>query len=342
MKLLVTGGCGFIGGHFIREVLATRKGWRIVNADLLTYAGRGRNLADLARNPRYRFVRADIAGSAMAPLLVRERPDAVVNFAAESHVDRSILGAAPFLRTNTLGAQNLLDAARAARVRRFVQVSTDEVYGSISGRARAREDGPLLPSSAYSASKAAADLLCLAAHHTHGQEVVITRCTNNYGPWQFPEKLIPLMITNALVDQPLPVYGDGLQRRDWIHARDHCRGVLAALEHGRPGEIYNFGAGTEPPNLRIIHAILRLLGKPPTLIRHVKDRLGHDRRYAVDTAKARRQLGWRPRVALEDGLAETVQWYRDHPAWWLRLKDSSFRTWYRKNYGGKPAISPRN
>lgn len=334
MKLLVTGGCGFIGSHFIREVLATRRGWRIVNLDLLTYAGRGRNLADLVRHPRYRFVRADIAGPAMGPLLARERPDAVVNFAAESHVDRSILGAAPFLRTNALGAQNLLDAARAARVGRFVQVSTDEVYGSIAGRARAREDRPLHPSSAYSASKAAADLLCLAAHHTHGQEVVITRCTNNYGPWQFPEKLIPLMITNALVGQPLPVYGDGLQRRDWIHARDHCRGVLAALEHGRAGEIYNFGAGTEPPNLRIVRAILRLLGKPPTLIRHVKDRPGHDRRYAVDTAKARRQLGWRPRVALDEGLAETVRWYRDHPAWWLRLKDASFRAWYRKNYGG--------
>ncbi|MCC7519544.1 MAG: dTDP-glucose 4,6-dehydratase [Verrucomicrobiae bacterium] len=331
MKLLVTGGCGFIGSHFVREILATRAKWRVVNVDGLTYAGRGRNLDDLARHPRYRFVRADIAGAAMAPILARERPDAIVNFAAESHVDRSIHGAAPFLRTNALGVQNLLDAARGGR---FLQVSTDEVYGSIPGRRRAREDAPLRPSSAYSASKAAADLLVLAARHTHGQDVVITRCTNNYGPWQFPEKLIPLMITNALVGHPLPVYGDGLQRRDWIHARDHCRGVLAALERGRPGEIYNFGAGIEPPNLVIVRNILRLLGKPTSLIRHVADRLGHDRRYAVDTAKARRELGWRPRIGLADGLAETVRWYRDHPAWWLRLKDAAFRAYYRRNYGG--------
>jgi dTDP-glucose 4,6-dehydratase len=336
VKLLVTGGCGFIGSHFVREVLATRRGWRVLNVDLLTYAGRGRNLADLSRHPRYRFARADVAGEGVARLLARERPDAVVNFAAESHVDRSIHGAAPFLRTNALGTQNLLDAARAARVDRFLQVSTDEVYGSIPGRGRAREDWPLRPSSAYSASKAAADLLCLAARHTHGQDVVITRCTNNYGPWQFPEKLIPLMITNALVGQPLPVYGDGLQRRDWIHARDHCRGVLAALERGRAGEIYNFGAGTEPPNLRIVREILRILGRSATLIRHVKDRPGHDRRYAVDTAKARRHLGWRPRVALEEGLEETVRWYRDHPAWWLRLKDAAFRAYYRRNYGARP------
>ncbi len=332
MKVLVTGGCGFIGSHFIRMLLATRKKTRVLNMDCLTYAGRGRNLADLGENPRYRWVRADIAGPAAGRVIQRFRPEAIINFAAESHVDRSVHGAAIFLRTNTLGVQNLLDAARAAGVRRFVQVSTDEVYGSIPGKGAAREDGALHPSSPYSASKAAGDLCCFAAHRTHGQEVIVTRCTNNYGPFQFPEKLIPLMITNAMHDLPLPVYGDGQQRRDWIHVEDHCRGVLLALERGRPGEIYNFGMGSEPPNLDIIRQILALLGKTERLIQHVKDRPGHDRRYAVNSSKARRELGWKPKMDFEEGMASTVAWYRQNVRWWLRLKDDSFREFYRKNY----------
>ncbi len=333
MKLVVTGGCGFIGSHFIRFVLKQHRDIRILNVDLLTYAGRGQNLADLKRHPRYRFVRADIASPAVWKLLSRFRPDALINFAAESHVDRSVHYASAFLHTNTLGTQNLLDATRAARTGRFVQVSTDEVYGSIPGKRRASENWLLLPSSSYSASKAAADLLCLAAHRTHGQDVVVTRCTNNYGPYQFPEKLIPLMITNALHDIPLPVYGDGQQRRDWMHVEDHCRGVLLALERGRAGEIYNFGMGTEPPNLSIVKKILTILGKPDRLIRFVKDRPGHDRRYAVDTAKSRRELGWRPQVDFEEGLVHTVEWYRQNVNWWLRLKDASFKKFYMKNYG---------
>jgi dTDP-glucose 4,6-dehydratase len=256
-----------------------------------------------------------------------------VNFAAESHVDRSVHQALPFLRANTLGTQNLLDAARAAGVPRFVQVSTDEVYGPVQPPKAACEDWPLHPSSAYAASKASADLCVLAAHHTHGQNVVITRCTNNYGPYQFPEKLIPLMITNALHDRPLPVYGDGQQRRDWIHVEDHCRGVWAALQRGKPGRIYNLGIGSEPANLTIVRQILRILGKTEGLIQHVKDRPGHDRRYAVDSTRARRELGWRPLANFEEGLAATVRWYRDHVAWWLRLKDAEFQKYYRKNYG---------
>ncbi|MBI4023358.1 MAG: dTDP-glucose 4,6-dehydratase [Verrucomicrobia bacterium] len=333
MKLLVTGGCGFIGSHFVRLALARHRDIRLVNVDRLTYAGRGRNLADIERDSRYCFLKADVASSAMFQILHRHRPDAVVNFAAESHVDRSIHCAADFLKTNTLGVQNLLDAARAAGVRRFVQISTDEVYGSISGSGRARENAPLLPSSPYSASKAAADLCCLAAHRTHGQDAVITRCTNNYGPYQFPEKMIPLMITNALHDIPLPVYGDGQQRRDWIHVEDHCRGIFLALEKGTAGGIYNFGMGSEPPNLMIVLEILKILGKSETLIRHVKDRPGHDRRYAVDTTKARKELGWTPLMNFERGLAATVEWYRENTAWWLRLKDAAFRKFYRQNYG---------
>jgi len=330
MKLIVTGGCGFIGSHFIRLVLAVRKSARVLNMDCLTYAGRGRNLADVEGDRRYRFLRMDIGSGAVAAAVRRERPDVIVNFAAESHVDRSVHDASIFLKTNALGTQNLLDAARIAKVRRFLQVSTDEVYGDLPPRARAREDRPLHPSSAYSASKAAADLCCLAARHTHGQDVVITRCANNYGPYQFPEKLIPLMITNALRNLPLPVYGDGLQRRDWIHVEDHCRGVLAALEHGRAGEIYNFGVGSEPANLLIIRQILKILGKPEKLIQYVRDRPGHDRRYAVDVSKARHELGWKPQMNFTEGLVATVRWYRENTAWWLRLKDAAFRKYYRK------------
>lgn len=329
---MVTGGCGFIGSHFIRMVLASLPKTKVLNVDSLTYAGRGRNLTDLEHDPRYCFKKLDISSPSIVRLIKHEKPDAILNFAAESHVDRSLFHSSIFLRTNVLGTQNLLDAARASGVPRFLQVSTDEVYGSIPGRGRAREDSRLLPSSIYSASKASADLCCLATHHTHGQDIVITRCTNNYGPYQFPEKLIPLMITHALNDIPLPVYGDGMQRRDWIHVEDHCRGILLALRHGKAGRVYNFGIGSEPPNILIIQKILDLLGKPRSLIRHVKDRPGHDRRYAVDTSLAQRELGWKPKLHFETGLRDTVQWYQRNTRWWLRLKNKAFRDFYQKNY----------
>ncbi len=333
MKLLVTGGCGFIGSHFIRMALTQNKKVHVFNVDLLTYAGRGHNLADLERNPRYHFVRGDIASPIIHNLVRRYHPEVIVNFAAESHVDRSVHDAAIFLRTNTLGTQNLLDAARTSGVRRFIQISTDEVYGSIPCKKHAKEDWPLSPSSPYSASKAAADLCVLAAHRTHDQNVVITRCTNNYGPYQFPEKLIPLMITHALHDLSLPIYGDGQHRRDWIYVEDHCRGILLALKRGKAGEIYNFGMGMEPPNLAIVREILKLLKKPTRLIHHVKDRPGHDDRYAVDTTKSHRELGWKPQMNFHEGLATTVEWYRRNTQWWLRLKDAAFQDFYRKNYG---------
>lgn len=332
MKLLVTGGCGFIGSHFIRLLLSQKTSFNVLNVDSLTYAGRGRNLDDLKNHRYYHFSKTDIASSQIQGVIKKFRPEVIVNFAAESHVDRSVHDASAFLRTNTVGVQNLLDAARANNVRRFVQVSTDEVYGSIPGKGRASENSPLLPSSPYSASKTAGDLCCQAAYRTHGQDVVITRCTNNYGPYQFPEKLIPLMITNALTDLPLPIYGDGLQRRDWIHVEDHCRGILLAMKKGRSGEIYNFGIGSEPPNILIVKQILKILGKSEKLIKYVKDRPGHDRRYAVDTRKSTRELGWRPQRDFEDGLKHTVDWYCNHVKWWLRLKDSQYQKFYRKNY----------
>jgi dTDP-glucose 4,6-dehydratase len=332
MKLLVTGGCGFIGSHFIRLLLQRKKKVKILNIDAMTYAGRGNNLRDIKNDRRYRMLKRDIAHPSITSIIQKFKPDAVVNFAAESHVDRSLHSAEPFLRTNIFGTQNLLDACRTAGVGRFVQVSTDEVYGSVA-KGRAKEDWPLKTSSPYSASKASADLLCLAAHHTHKQNVVITRCTNNYGPYQFPEKLIPLMITNAMHDIPLPVYGDGQQKRDWIHVLDHCRGVLLALEKGQAGEIYNFGMGSEPPNLLIVKEILRILKKPKTLIRHVKDRPGHDRRYAVDVSKSQKKLGWKPRVNFRQGLEETVAWYLQNVDWWLKLKDQKFQKFYKQHYG---------
>lgn len=332
MKLIVTGGCGFIGSHFIRFILARYPKAQILNIDCITYAGRGQNLADLKGCPRYHWVRADIAGPSVHKIIRQYRPEAIINFAAESHVDRSVHDSSIFLRTNIQGTQNLVDAARHSGVKRFLQVSTDEVYGSISGKKRAREDWPLLPSSPYSASKAAADLYCLAAYRTHNQNIVITRCTNNYGPYQFPEKLIPLMITNALHHLPLPIYGDGQQRRDWIHVEDHCYGILLALQRGRAGEIYNFGMSSEPTNLIIVKEILKILGKSDQLIRYVKDRPGHDRRYAVDTTKSRRELGWKPRVEFKQGLKNSVEWYCQNVKWWLRLKDDSFRKFYKQNY----------
>jgi dTDP-glucose 4,6-dehydratase len=325
-RILVTGGCGFIGANFVRMQLETYPDVEITNLDVLTYAGNPDNLEGLEHDPRYRFVLGDVADRPLVMELIIEGFDAIVHFAAESHVDRSIHDAAPFLRTNVIGTQCLLDAARAAGTPRFVQVSTDEVYGSLQPEDPPfTETTPLAPNSPYAASKAAADLLVRAAHHTHGLNTVVTRCSNNYGPYQFPEKLIPLFISNALTDVPLPVYGDGRQVRDWIHVSDHCRGVDAALRHGKPGAIYNFGGRSERYNIDVTHAVLRLTGKPESLIRHVTDRLGHDRRYAVDCAIAERELGWRATTTFEQGLAATVEWYQTHSRWVERVRTGAYR-----------------
>ncbi len=336
MNLLITGGSGFIGSNLVRLVLAERPGWRVVNLDKLTYAGNAENLADLEGDPRYRFVRGDVAnGELVAELLRSERIDAVMHLAAESHVDRSILAPAVFIDTNVRGTQVLLEAARELQVKRFLHVSTDEVYGSLGPTGLFTETTPIDPSSPYSASKAGSDLLALAYAHTFGLPVVVTRCSNNYGPYQFPEKLIPLMIANALRDLPLPVYGDGMNVRDWIHVEDHCRGLLAALDQGEPGQVYNFGASSERHNIDIVKQVLALLGKPESLIQYVKDRPGHDRRYAIDSSKAQAKLGWTPRHRFEEALAATVSWYVEHRPWWERILTGEYLKYYEKQYGGR-------
>lgn len=336
MMLLVTGGCGFIGSNFIRLVLAERPQTAIINLDKLTYAGNLANLADLPPDQarRHTFVKGDIADRALvAELLTRNAFDAVVHFAAESHVDRSITDATPFVTTNVLGTQVLLDAARQAGVPRFVHVSTDEVYGSLGEQGAFREDTPIAPNSPYSASKAASDLLVRAAHVTFGQNTVITRCSNNYGPYQFPEKLIPLMIGRARRGEPLPVYGTGANVRDWIHVEDHCRGVLLALEKGRSGAVYNFGGASERANIDVVRALLRLLDQPESLIRFVKDRPGHDLRYAMDFSLAQRELGFVPAKTFEQGLAETVAWYQTHAAWVEQVESGAYRDFEKLWYG---------
>jgi dTDP-glucose 4,6-dehydratase len=329
MRLLITGGMGFIGSNFIRLLLAERPEWEVWNLDALTYAGNPDNLADVAPAAeaagRYRFIRGDIADEAVVAQLLGEGIDAMVNLAAESHVDRSIQSSAPFVRTNVVGTQVLLDGALRAGVPRFVQVSTDEVYGDLAPTDPAfTEATPLAPSSPYSASKAAADHLVLAYHRTHGLESVITRCSNNYGPYQFPEKLIPLMIVNALAGERLPVYGSGANVRDWIHVEDHCRGVLAALERGAAGRVYNFGGASERRNLDVVRQIVRLVGASDELIEYVTDRPGHDRRYAIDFTRAERELGWQPTRSFEAGLEDTVRWYLDHRDWWQRVQEGSY------------------
>ncbi len=322
MRLLVTGGCGFIGSNFIRYVLEHYGPAMITNVDALTYAGNPANVADVQKMypDRYEFVKSDIADRPqMDAILAKHQFFGVVNFAAESHVDRSIDSAENFIHTNVVGTSVLLESARLHKVRRFLQVSTDEVYGSLGSEGRFSESSPLHPSSPYSASKTSADLLALAHHHTYGQEVIVTRCSNNYGPYQFPEKLIPLMILNAIRDKPLPVYGDGLNVRDWIHVEDHCAAVFAALLTGKPGEIYNVGGDGELPNIEVVKAILAHLGKPESLIQYVPDRLGHDRRYAIDSSKAHRDLDWKPRHTHAQGIPETIDWYLKNQAWWAPL-----------------------
>jgi dTDP-glucose 4,6-dehydratase len=331
--LLVTGGCGFIGSNFVRFVLDAAVDVVIVNLDALTYAGNLANLADVADHPRYRFVRGDVADRACVRRVVSAGVDGIIHLAAESHVDRSIVDGGPFVRTNVMGTQVLLDAAREFGVRRFVQISTDEVYGSLGATGAFREDSPLAPNSPYAASKAAADLLARAYGHTYGLPVLITRCSNNYGPYQFPEKLLPLFITKLLRDEPVPVYGDGLQVRDWIHVRDHCAAIWRVWEAGRPGEIYNIGGRSERTNLDITHALLDLLGKPRSLIRHVADRPGHDRRYAIDCGKIERELGWRPTISLTDGLRDTVAWYSNHVEWVESIRTGDYLRYVERQYG---------
>src|SRR5436190_17067811 len=333
MKLLVTGGAGFIGSSFVRYVLGTRKDVKVVNYDLLTYAGNLRNVEEVAGDPRYEFVRGDIADVAQVDaLFAKHRFDAVVNFAAETHVDRSILDSAPFVRTNVEGTRCLLEASRKHKVSKYVQISTDEVYGSLGPTGAFREDTPIDPTSPYSASKAAADLLVLAYHRTHGLPCVITRCSNNYGPFQFPEKLIPVLIANAMEDRPLPIYGDGMNVREWIFADEHSRAVLFALERGKAGEVYNVGSGQEKANLEVVKEILRLLGKSESLIQFVKDRPGHDRRYSIDCSKICREWNWQPEIDFSDGLAATIDWYRVHQDWMRDIKDSSYLSYYDRMY----------
>jgi len=333
VKLLVTGGAGFIGSSFVRFALQKRHNIEVVNYDLLTYAGNLRNLDEVSANPRYHFVRGDIADAVQVEdVFATQQFDAVVNFAAETHVDRSILDSAPFVRTNVEGTRCLLEAARRHKVSRFVQISTDEVYGSLGAEGSFREDTPLDPSSPYSASKAAADFLALSYYKTHRLPVIVTRCSNNYGPYQFPEKLIPVLVTNAMDDRPLPIYGDGLNVREWIFADEHSRAVLLALEGGTPGEVYNIGSGQELTNLAVVREILRLMNKPESLIQFVKDRPGHDRRYSIDCSKIRREWNWSSEIDFGSGLAATIEWYRMHQDWVSGIKDASYLTYYDRMY----------
>jgi dTDP-glucose 4,6-dehydratase len=332
-SVLITGGAGFIGSNLVRYFLQKLPGMRVVNFDKLTYAGNLENLRDLEGNENYGFVRGDICDlDSVVAALKTNAIEAVVHCAAETHVDRSIKSAGPFVTTNVVGTQVLLDAAREQGVRRFVHVSTDEVYGSLGDRGKFTEHSPLHPNSPYAASKAAADLLVLAAYHTHGFPAVITRSSNNYGPYQFPEKLIPLMIRNAIDGIPLPVYGEGLNVRDWLFVEDHCAAIEAALQRGRTGEVYNVGGNNEWRNIDIVRLLLRKLGKPETLISFVKDRPGHDLRYAIDADKFTAELGWRPGVSFEQGLDKTIAWYQSHEAWWRKVVSGEYQHYYREMY----------
>lgn len=335
-NVLVTGGAGFIGSNFVRYFLRSHPDVRVVNFDKLTYAGNLENLKDFEGDSRYRFVRGDICERSDVTSAMRDHAiDTVVHFAAESHVDRSILGAGVFITTNVLGTQILLDVARECTVERFVHVSTDEVYGSLGAVGRFTETTPLHPNSPYAASKASSDMVALAYQHTFGLPVLVTRCSNNYGPYQFPEKLIPLMIVNALHDKPLPVYGDGLNVRDWLHVEDHCSAIDRVLAAGKVGEIYNIGGNNEWKNIDIVKAILRLLEKPESLISYVQDRLGHDRRYAIDASRIKHELGWEPAHTFERGIAETLAWYVGNRAWWQRIISGEYKDYYRKMYDGR-------
>jgi dTDP-glucose 4,6-dehydratase len=336
MKLLVTGGAGFIGSAFIRMIVREFSEHTVLNLDKLTYAGNLENLAEIADSPRYRFVRGDIADTGLVMrLMSEEKPDAIVHFAAESHVDRSILSPEPVVRTNVFGTFSLLEAARRIGVGRFLHVSTDEVYGSLEEPLEADENYPLKPSSPYSSSKAGSDLLALSYFTTFKLPVMVTRASNNYGPYQFPEKLIPLMISNALEDKPLPIYGDGMQVRDWLFVDDHCRAIAAVLEKGRAGEVYNIGGSLALPNREVVKQILAITGKPESLMTAVTDRPGHDRRYALTSEKTTRETGWTPLVPFSEGLKRTVKWYQDNGEWVRRVKSGEYQKYYELNYAGR-------
>lgn len=332
-KLLVTGGAGFIGSNFIHLLLQERPHWQVVCLDVLTYAGNLANLQSCLTQENFRFIKGDICAADCVREILADGIDTVVNFAAESHVDRSILGCADFVRTNIEGVQVLLDTARQEQVGQFVQISTDEVYGSLGPEGKFSENTPLAPNSPYSASKAAADLLVRSYHKTYGLNTIITRCSNNYGPYQFPEKLIPLFVTNLLADKKVPVYGDGMNVRDWIHVSDHCRAILAVIEKGKAGEIYNIGANNEWTNIKITKMLLNLLGKDESLLEYVPDRLGHDRRYAIDSNKIGKQLGWQPQWDFAAGLKNTVDWYIENEPWWRAIKTGAYLEYYEKQYG---------
>lgn len=340
--ILVTGGAGFIGSNYIRHVLSATDDVRVLNLDALTYAGNLENLAGLEDDPRYEFVRADIVDLASLDARMRdEGVSQVVHFAAESHVDRSIEDPSAFLRTNVVGTQAVVDFCRRLEVERLVHVSTDEVYGTLGDHDPAfTEQHPLQPNSPYAASKASSDLLVRAAYHTHGFPGLVTRCSNNYGPYQFPEKLIPLMIANALEDKPLPVYGDGMNVRDWIHVSDHSRAIEAVRTRGRAGEVYNIGGNSERPNLEVVKTILAALQKPETLIRYVDDRPGHDRRYAIDGRFIENELGFRPAVTFEQGIQDTVAWYTDNRSWWERVRSGDYAAYYERMYGQRLGDTP--
>ncbi|BFH71109.1 dTDP-glucose 4,6-dehydratase [Paenibacillus dendritiformis] len=333
MRLIVTGGAGFIGSNFVIYMLNKYPKYKIVNVDALTYAGNLENLSEIQDNPNYCFVKADIADPQAMEKLFGEGVDVVVNFAAESHVDRSILDPEIFVKTNVLGTQVLLDAAKKYRITKFVQISTDEVYGSLGETGLFSETTPLAPNSPYSASKAGGDLLVRAYHETFGLPVNITRCSNNYGPYQFPEKLIPLMIANALNDKQLPIYGDGLNVRDWLYVEDHCSAIDLVIHKGRDGEVYNIGGNNERTNTHIVRTILEQLGKPESLIKYVEDRLGHDRRYGIDATKITIDLGWKPKHTFETGIKETIEWYLNNRTWWERIQSGAYQTYYEKQYG---------
>ncbi|WKA47180.1 dTDP-glucose 4,6-dehydratase [Geobacillus zalihae] len=335
MKVLITGGAGFIGSNFVCYMVRKYPSYQIINLDALTYAGNLENVKEVENEPNYRFVKGDITDRELIESLFAEGIDAVVNFAAESHVDRSIADPGIFVKTNIQGTQVLLDAAKKYGVKKYIQISTDEVYGTLGETGYFTETTPLAPNSPYSASKAGADLLVRAYHETYGLPVNITRCSNNYGPYHFPEKLIPLMIINALNDQPLPVYGDGLNVRDWLHVEDHCSAIDLVLHKGKNGEVYNIGGNNERTNIEVVKAILRYLNKPESLITFVEDRLGHDRRYAIDATKIRKELGWQPKYTFEEGLKKTIDWYLENRSWWENILSGEYKEYYQRQYGQK-------